>query len=741
MQSMTWPLGRLGSRFSLLFEPHRRRVMHGALGRFLDRPLDLAVGLVEPDGTERVLPFTRHGEPLYACEQFERINSITFRGYDEKIGLKFELNLHSPFYPQDERLCLAPVFYLELRVTWTRRIRWLWEGQSDLSSVKLFLRLNRPDTDIQVTDGRIDLAYDVPLEPRHERVDERESGRERSEGTAADRTARVRERIVSLNEGAEPCQDAHGGKGLTLDLPITPEGSGIKWRFIWAAHTPDPVMDVVRQPARFRYLRYWPTLEDLLAEAIQERDNHLAHSRRFEKLLEQAPLLASRRHLISQGFQSYLTNTFWMDVETDQPDQREWFSVWEGSCLYHSTVDVEYNAAMFYFACWPDLLARTIHQWVRFAKYHPESGGSIVNHDLGQGLSVRGSAYPHDMPVEENANFLLILQAYTHWTGDTQPLQGHGDFVRKISEYLIWTDRDDSGFPSHGTANTVDDGAPAIQFARKQTYLAIKRVMALHAAADLLSRIDDETNATRCRDTARQATPKIEQQAWLGDHFAVCVDPDTTGIVDVWTGKPLPMGEIEGGDDYSIYTTNGLLYPELIGRPSPFNVNRLRQDITSAVRETLTPYGCAHTSSDVQNVWISQNVWRDLVGRYIGAVVPPVDPRYWDLQVFSNIADQSFGFIDTYIGNELCFYPRGAVAFGHFLAGPRLRMDRLAEDGPRITIQPDRFRHSRWPLLALADWTAGRIPVCVVDYQGNVTIEGEIENVTVLPAAGEDRAE
>ena len=69
MQLMTWPLARLGSRFSLLFEPQRRRIMHSALGRFLDQPLDLAVGLVEPDGTERVMPFTPHGQPLFACEQ------------------------------------------------------------------------------------------------------------------------------------------------------------------------------------------------------------------------------------------------------------------------------------------------------------------------------------------------------------------------------------------------------------------------------------------------------------------------------------------------------------------------------------------------------------------------------------------------------------------------------------------------------------------------------------------------
>jgi hypothetical protein len=156
------------------------------------------------------------------------------------------------------------------------------------------------------------------------------------------------------------------------------------------------------------------------------------------------------------------------------------------------------------------------------------------------------------------------------------------------------------------------------------------------------------------------------------------------------------------------------------------------EDVVNAIRETLTPYGCGHSSSDATNVWISQNLWRDVAGRYLGAVVAPLDSRYWDLQVFSNTDDQSFGCIDTYIGNELCFYPRGATAFGFFLAGPRLQIDRLAKDGAKITIAPDRYRHSRWPLLPLADWAAGKIPVCVVDGEGRITIEGEIEKVQVV---------
>ncbi|MDP7693485.1 MAG: hypothetical protein QGG89_16730, partial [Vicinamibacterales bacterium] len=123
MQLMSWMLARLGSRFSLLFEPHRRQVRHSALGCFVDRPVDLTVGLIEPDGRTRVLPFTREGEVFYNPEQFERLNSITYRGYSERYRLRFEFNVHSVMYPQAEALCTLPAFYMEMRLNPAPQVR------------------------------------------------------------------------------------------------------------------------------------------------------------------------------------------------------------------------------------------------------------------------------------------------------------------------------------------------------------------------------------------------------------------------------------------------------------------------------------------------------------------------------------------------------------------------------------------------------------------------------------------
>ncbi|MDX1564762.1 MAG: hypothetical protein R3236_05110, partial [Phycisphaeraceae bacterium] len=153
---MTWPLAKLGSRFSLLFEPARRRVMHSALGRFLDAPLDLAVGIQRPDGQERVLPLTAHGTPLYGCEQFERAGSLTFRGHDPDLGLRFEFNIRSPFYPQDERHCLLPVFFMELRVDHQPRVR-LRQQPKPPRKVRVFIRFGRDETDLSVDRAQVSI--------------------------------------------------------------------------------------------------------------------------------------------------------------------------------------------------------------------------------------------------------------------------------------------------------------------------------------------------------------------------------------------------------------------------------------------------------------------------------------------------------------------------------------------------------------------------------------------------------
>lgn len=734
MQLMSWMIARLGSRFGLLFEPYQRRVMHSALGRFLDRPLDLMVGLEEPDGTRRVLPFTTDGQLLTDPEQFERINSITFRGYSEKYNLRFEFNVHSVFYPQDERLCLLPAMYLEMRVNPVDRVRWHRPVGPTPSQVKLFIRLRRPQTQITAHPGQgqepayVDLSYRCSLTPQIGASHPAAAAHPQEE-----RFVEVRERIVSLNP---ECTCLEDDAGLVCQLPVTEEGSGIKWRLVWAAHVAEPVLEVAHagqnRPARLRYTQHWSNLEEVLDEAIRTRDDRLALSRRFEKLLEQAPLDGAQRHLLNQGFQNWLSNTFWCQFADDQGSLQEWFSVWEGTCLYHSTIDAEYNASLAYLSLWPQLLAMQLTQWAQREQTHEASTWAYLPHDLGWGTRAVSQGYPHAMEVEESCNFLLLLQAYTHWTGDKTYALSMRGLVERLAQYLIWVDRDQSGFASEGVDHTIGDDQGLAPLSRRQTSLAVKRAAALRGAAVLLTIAGDGELSQRCEEIAEADLQKIERQAWLADHYAVSVEAAGPGPLEPWGGAPLGGYErVRGWDAYSIYTSNALLLPMLIGQPPLLEEARVRKDIISTMRENLSRYGCGHTSLEPESIWVSQNLWRDHMARYLGMAGGLSAQHYWDLQLASNTFQQSLGYVDTYINNNLAFHPRGVTAMGYLLAGPRLIIDRLAAGGVYITVDPDRDRPQRWPLLPLADWRAGKIPVCVVDEAGRVTIEGKIDPVII----------
>jgi hypothetical protein len=732
MQLMSWMMSRLGSRFTLLFEPYRRRVMHSAMGRFLDQPMDLAVGLVEPDGTRRVLPFTTEHTQLYNCEQFDRFNSITFRGYSERYRLRLEFNVHSVFWPQDPRLSLMPAFYLELRINPIDKVRWIPAAGPRPEECELFITLRRPDTfinaDAHRDAGWIDLEYQNHLLPHLDAGAEHEAVV--APDPFADRKVQVHEKIVSLNAGAEPIDDRHG---LKLKLPVAAEGTGVKWRLVWGAHVGEPVLKV-RDPdgeheAKFNYTDMWGSVNDVVGEAIEHRDDRLALSRRFEKLIEQAPLDLSQRHLLNHSWQNYTSNTFWCRYQPQDKPPRPWFSVWEGSCFFHSTIDVEYNISPLYLCLWPQLLRMQLDQWSWNATDHEPSGGAFLSHDIGAGAMATGQRYPHPMEVEENCNYLLLLQAYVHWTGQKDMARKHAGLVKRLADYLLWTDRDGSGFPSVGVANTIDDASPAVQFARKQTYLAVKRLASLRAAADLCAIAGDDEAAAVYESRWSEAVAPVEQAAWLGDHYAVAVDPSADGVVDPWTGEPLAADQLNGWDAYSIYTGNGLVLPAMIGQPPLLKLDRLKADVAAADRENQDRYGDGHTSAETSNIWISQNLWRDTLARYLKLGGPSSATQYWDMQIMSNTHDQSHGFIDTYINNNLSFYPRGIAAMGWFIASPRLQIDRLAPGGSYITLEPERHAAARWPLLALADWKAGKVPVCVVNDAGQTRIESATDPV------------
>jgi len=483
----------------------------------------------------------------------------------------------------------------------------------------------------------------------------------------------------------------------------------------WCAYTNERVLDLFGERFPFKYTEYFPSESDLIQYTILEREEILRRSDFFDAQFAGTDLGKAHENFIAFAFHAFRLNTWW----TQWTEGRDWFSVWEGNCYYHSTLDVEYNDALVYLALWPELLERLLEQWTRFEVSGTECLGeargaetAFLAHDMGSGGRVGEPHYHHAMPVEEACNWLLLAHAHWRWTGRDAIVARHGDLVRRLARFLVQADTTGNGAPDTGVANTLDDATAAVQFGREQVYLGFKTYAALEMTAEIARYLRDGRTVTALRQQAAKVFRTLEERGWLVDHYAVALSDQIDGAEDAWTGRPLEGKALAGWDAYSIYTANGLLYPWLVGVPVRANRNRIRRDILNAMAQTLGEYGCSHTSACRDRVWISQNLWRDYVAAYFDLDCFRHICRYWDYQVLAGRNRPVTCYFDT-VGNNLAFYPRGITAIGAFFAACRFQLDRV---GRRCQIAPAAECRDL-PLLALARWDKQQVPrlSCTLD--------------------------
>ena len=331
--------------------------------------------------------------------------------------------------------------------------------------------------------------------------------------------------------------------------------------------------------------------------------------------------------------------------------------------------------------------------------------------------------------MDESAWFLLLLCAYTRWTGNLVPARRHGDLAQRLAAYLRWTARKQCGFASAGTV------APArgagLTAPPTPTAAAVTRLAGLAAAADLLTHLERPVEAELLEAVVGVCVDAIECGAWAGDHYSRCPAALTDPNRDDWAETDATFEPSAHDETYGINTGSAVLPLLLVGQSPLLGPERLINDILSSQRETLGPYGCAESSAHPERIYLGQNLWRDQLARYLGLAAPSFSQCYWDLQVQCNSGGQSMGFAETYVHDHRPFSSVGVVSFGCLLCYPRLVIDRLAPGGARISVDPVRHFPQRWPLFPLADWQARKIPVCVVDANGRVTIENDNDPVFV----------
>jgi hypothetical protein len=785
-------LGRLGSRFMINFVPQLLAWRQSPLGTWTEDLSELVLAFKDSDGDIRCLPFTDRYPVFGNVDQELTLTGVSYTCQDPSLPFAATVTFKAPFYPEDTKLSTAPFFYAEIEVTNT--------SGAPVSGEFILVRAHKDNN----TGGAAPVALGgsssgYKYQTKYTYADESRIAPSSTysvsfwEGLAVDDTTDVDLNFADITDTSWiwaspsgyplPYQhqvytfDPKGYSGLRWSFSSLPAASSDSRTVVLACHTTSNVLTVRKgasnAPQAFLYRNpagpNLASVDEVVSYALgADRATIEGKASFFDGVLSDtylSPLSQDGLDLAAYALQSFIINTWWV-----YDGSGEWFSVWEGTpCMFHSTIDVEYNDAWFYLYFWPDLLEKLLQEWPLFQKTNAQ--GKYLSHDMGSVAQATGMAYPHDMPVEENANYILLLYSAWKSNGDTAFMSGEFGHVKDYAKFIFACDTDGDGLPDLNVANTIDQGSEAVQNARNQTYLGVKALAAYRAAAEMAraQAFPDTNFIESCEKRVRLINLTLEGKLWLGDHFAVCADPSISPAES---------------DAYSIYASNGLLYLLAAGLDpglTSANLARFQQDLTSAASKTERRYGFVHTSLNNENQWVSQNIWRDALGYWLGVEDWPQEQAdriasYWNLEHyyatkknggywdvcdyrdfyflgtseaaglgFSGTADASSYLeearveaggargayaLDSAYQQSLGYYPRGTAFFSYIGAMARLRLDRASD----YLVYDPAHAPGRVPVFSCADWgavnPAQRIPVLVFNTTGGLQ---QMVNGSLLP--------
>lgn len=706
MQLMSTNLTTLGLRYTLIFDAGEKRIKHGVLGMFLEQTSQLICGISAPEIPASYLPFSEQENRFEAVYMSITYNSVTYRAINKEGGYNLEVTFTSPFLPQQEKMNVAPMFYVDVKVQRSTRPHNLVKVKQNISEGTLLFGLQADDLQLYPRGHRCGISYDIQTSSRFVLGDfARTLNLKLYQNGQALETVNCQELLYSFDGRANE-------KGVfEVPFQLSEQVPEFKTSFVLAGYS--QVRDFIsihEKPYNLLYTSYFQDIEAVLQYAIENKEACMQQSAFMDQSITDTSLSQSWKDFIAFTFQSYKLNTVYCcDKEGNKA-----YHVWEGNCMYNSTMDVEYNNGLFYYTYFPEVLPVLLDQWAQ-----TEQGEGYIDHDCGAGYVIEKANYSYPMIIEENCNFIQMLYAYCVQQGSWEKAKQHYETLKKLVKCIFEADTTGNGIPNTGTDNTIDDAVPAIQNAKEQTYLAIKSACTLQCFAKIAVAQSDLSNANAATQRANKIIDSVEEVLWKGDHYAVCTDETQDGYWRFLTHETL-SGAMEGKDSYSIYAENGMLYPMMSGfMPERLNYNRLSENIFCSEKYCSTEYGCNH-SNDSDSIWFSQNLWRDFIAAYLGHDMLDNVDKYWGFQKIMNTNKRLNLYIDTFGENALWYYPRGLTSVGVLYAMLRLQIDAFQKE---IRISPLR-KSLRIPLVSFADWNARILPWVVVK-DGIVQIEHE----------------
>ena len=190
-----------------------------------------------------------------------------------------------------------------------------------------------------------------------------------------------------------------------------------------------------------------------------------------------------------------------------------------------ATVDILYPTSPIFIVYSAELLKATMTPTLEYAA----SGQwkfPFASHDVGTYPILNGQAYgggerseDNQMPVEETANILILIDVVARAEGNTQYADEYWPVLRTWAEYLL-----DKGLDPANQLCTDDFAGHLAHNAN----LSIKAIVALAAYADLCDRKGLDVSAERYRMKAEEFAKKWMELADAKDHYKLAFDREDT---------------------------------------------------------------------------------------------------------------------------------------------------------------------------------------------------------------------
>ncbi len=267
-------------------------------------------------------------------------------------------------------------------------------------------------------------------------------------------------------------------------------GEKLQYRYIYAGFVDDYVFlnkfdEKNPHKLKFYYTKFFTDIEQILTYAENNYESIIQETNNFEDLLFSYDASPEKKMIIAIAFRTFLANSWLLISESQKIPE---YYVWQGVYAMNSSVDISMEVELLA-KLFPWTLKLQLMEWKRYVTINKKNGLFYLKHDMGYDQEVGFSYYEESaglklgditkifpMPVEENANFTILLYWYYFITKNKDLLEELYPTAFKLSVANIKRGYRKRGI-AHMSASTYNL-SDTLHLSPLNTYLGIKECVA-----------------------------------------------------------------------------------------------------------------------------------------------------------------------------------------------------------------------------------------------------------------------